>query len=144
MVVALMHETFDTASHFEVTNADGIVPFFTDGYSDYFGIHNGVGTSAFQGRTELQADTDNPATTFGDALPTGLYSTGGGFTGLDGVANVTVFQSWPFISALAGMCARVCVSAPCLRSRAVLASVGKATGGGHGQNPSTGRKTADR
>ena len=49
MVVALMHETFDTASHFEVTNADGIVPFFTDGYSDYFGIHNGVGTSAFKG-----------------------------------------------------------------------------------------------
>ena len=34
MVVTLMHETFDTASHFEVTNGDGICLLYTSDAAD--------------------------------------------------------------------------------------------------------------
>ena len=48
----LLHETFDSPAGFTTRNADGPVPFFSDGLSDYFGINNGQGTSYFGNRGE--------------------------------------------------------------------------------------------
>ena len=40
--VTMLSETFDSAAAFTTTNADGPVPFFSDGTDGYFGISNGV------------------------------------------------------------------------------------------------------
>ena len=45
----LMTETFDSPAGFTTMNANGNVPFFSDGNSDYFGIANGNGASTFSG-----------------------------------------------------------------------------------------------
>ena len=47
-IVLLLSEPFDSAAGFSVVDADGLsASFFSDGFSDYFGINNGPGASDF-------------------------------------------------------------------------------------------------
>ena len=57
----LLHETFDSPAGFTTRNADGPVPFFSDGLSDYFGINNGQGTSYFGNRGEPPSISGSPS-----------------------------------------------------------------------------------
>ena len=102
----LMTETFDSPAGFTTTNANGNVPFFSDGNSDYFGINNGNGASTFSG-TGPSAGTDNvpsgaPAYTgFNGAYLTGEDLDGEGY-------NPPFTITWPAVS---GACAGTLVFA---------------------------------
>ena len=58
-VTVLLREPFNNAAQFVATQDGGApAPFFSDSSSDYFGINNGAGASAFSGTTGI--GTDNP------------------------------------------------------------------------------------